>query len=158
MKASKKNYLVGTIRLSTLSVFLFVAVQTQPVFADSGACCAATAASTEPKNRGYLSTPRGREEFPWLTRPGAVLQQRPVAKPAGVSNRALANSPRYREEHPELLRPEGTYVLTTRSTVPPEVTKNTAFAASPRAREEFPALQRTPPLFNSQKIQIAPFK
>ena len=157
MKSSNRNCRVGTIGLSTLSVFLFVASQTQPVFADSGACCAAKAASAE-LNRGYLSTPRAREEFPWLTRPGVVLQPRTVAKPVRVLNRALANSPRYREEHPELLRPDGTYVLTTRSTVPPEVTRNTAFAASPRAREEFPALQRTPPSQDSEKIQIAPLK
>ena len=155
MKLPKRSCVGGALSLTTLSVFLFLPSQTQSVFANSAACCPLNAASRE-LNRGYLSTPRAREEFPWLTRNVTTLQIRAEAKT--MVNRALANSPRYREEHPELLRPDGTYAFITRSIVPLEVTKNSALAASPRAREEFPALQRTSVSEISEQIQIAPLK
>ena len=157
MKLTERNCLGGTVGLTTLSVFLFLSSQTQSISANSDVCCPIKAASSE-VNRGYLSTPRGREEFPWLTRNVTALQVRPAAKTPGVLNRALANSPRYREEHPELSRPAEIFVVSMRSTVPPEVAQNSALAASPRVREEFPALQRTPPSEVGEKIQIAPLK
>lgn len=131
----------------------------------SDSCCedGAKKASVASVNRGYLSTPRAREEFPWLARAGAAGERdRQSSKDALAdlqSNRALASSPRFREEHPELLRAKGTFVVTSPTGVPAQVTKNSAFAASPRAREEFPALLRSPAgVTPDSKLQIAPLK
>lgn len=105
-------------------------------------------------NRGYLSSPRAREEFPELARGGNErVRSEKVSTP--TVNRALANSPRYREEHPAgALR-----ALMSPSAIPPELIKNRAFAASPRVREEFPALQRNPaPFKGREKFEVAPLK
>lgn len=157
MKSIKTNHVGRKIALTTFASFLFLGGQ--PVFANSDPCCANKTEAVD-INRGYLSTPRAREEYPWLTRGGTALVAGKLAKPVTVTaNRALAKSPRYLEEHPELLRPAGTYVLSAGGLRPPEITKNTAWAASPRVREEFPALRRVSPSPNGDnKVQIAPLK
>jgi len=129
-------------------------------------CCAENGVKSPSAgvNRAFLSSPRAREEFPWLTRGTTGLAVRVENSEAAVakriSNRALASSPRFLEEHPELLRGEGKLVFTTPSVVPAEVMKNAALVASPRTREEFPAILRTPSvvLESASKVQIAPLK
>jgi hypothetical protein len=160
MKSMKRSRLEGTISLTTMVAVLFLGSQSTSVFANSDTCCCAKPALSAALNRGYLSTPRAREEFPWLTRGGIEPGKTAAAKPvATTENRALAKTPRYIEEHPEVLRSGKDFPVTLQSSVPAAVLQNRAFAASPRAREEFPALSRTPVILDrDDKVQIAPLK
>jgi hypothetical protein len=162
----KPSRLGGTVSLTTLATALFLASQSPMVIANSDTCCADAAkkSTVATVNRGYLNTPRSREEFPWLTRGGTIAESRRQSPKEALAalkgNRALASSPRFLEEHPELLRSEGTFALTRPTVVPAYVMQNSAFAASPRTREEFPALLRAPAsvITPDTKLQIAPLK
>ena len=165
MKSIKRSRLGGTISLSTLAAVLLLASQSSTSFAKTDSCCADVKQSAaQTLNRGYLTTPRAREEFPWLTRGGPIGETRAKTAPEVIAalkaNRALANSPRFIEEHPELLRGAGQFTVTTPAAVPAEVLRNSALVASPRTREEFPALLRLPSAASESdsKVQVAPLK
>ena len=139
MKMSFSTF-IGT-SLSFLAIAGLSEVTAYSGDTDRGArCCAPVLTQTIP-HRGYLSSPRGREEFPWLARTPPEVPSQAYERPPVKQNQALANSPRFREEHPELLRPTRRLEGPALPAVPPEVLKNTALAASPRAREEFPGLR-----------------
>ena len=87
---------------------------------------------------GYLNSPRGREEFPWLARKANLEKARSEKLVAVERNSALGRSPRFIEEHPELLRSARVATIGTVVRAPLEISSNKALAASPRAREEFP--------------------
>jgi len=143
MKSSKSNSVARKLQRGVIAAILIFA--SQAVFANS-----------EP-HPGYLSTPRGREEIPALTRRSFKEgKSNETGAAVTTSNRALANSPRYREENPIVIRSSGRFTVQAPS-LPPAVLKNRAFAASPRAREEFPALQRSLGV-DANAFQVAPLK
>lgn len=110
-------------------------------------------------NHGVASSPRAREEFPWLTRSAVatVATTKTSALPAEFKNRALAASPRTIEDFPELGRPaqparrwdsQGTSAAI----------GNRGLAASPRALEDFPELARSRSAVPEKSFEIAPLK
>lgn len=98
-------------------------------------------------NKAVASSPRAREQFPWLAWQGWTRSARAEGIPDAVRrNSALAASPRMRELYPELARGGQN------STIAPErsgkgdsqlavVTSNQALAHSPRMLEQFPELK-----------------
>jgi hypothetical protein len=114
-------------------------------------CCSQRIGVTA-QERGYLNSPRGREEFPAFARMSHSAKSR--SEKRLDRNSALARSPRFLEEHPELSRARQTATGGTVASVPLEVSGNRALAASPRAREEFPALRVKPCAIEEKLVRV----
>lgn len=117
-------------------------------------------------NRAIASSPRAKEEFPWLTRNTTDPTRSPKTVTTSKSalelvkeNSALAASPRMKELYPELARPAmspSENTVATRSGITPLdiVRRNSALAASPRMKELYPELARGA----EKSIEVAPLK
>ena len=156
MKTKNKLYLLA---VSAAALSLNVTTAVGQVF-DSAAAL---------NNRAVATSPRAKEEFPWLARGGneptrskeAVTTSRSAL--ADVKGHpALANSPRMKELFPELARPAvSPSAVATRNenNALTEVRRNRALAASPRMKEQFPELARGVSANGAEKsFEIAPVK
>ena len=119
-------------------------------------------------NKAVASSPRAREQFPWLAWQGwpqTASSPRAEGVPASIKqNLAFASSPRMREQFPELARAGSQTTVAARQTSGGEsqlaaVLKNRALARSPRMLEKFPELKlRYLDGSTSPAFEIAPLK